>query len=62
MNTLKAKNEKMKAELAENLKKKVLLSEKETTKDMIEAATKASDTTASTRNKSVGILRNRRGL
>ena len=41
--------------MAENLKKKALISEKESTKDMIEAETKASDTTISTSNKSVGI-------
>ena len=41
----------MRAELAENLKK----SEKEKTKDMIAAATKASDTTTSTSNKRGGL-------
>ena len=55
VNTLQAKNENMKAELTENLKKKALLSEKEKTTDMITAATLASDTTTSTSNKRVGI-------
>ena len=45
----------MKTAFSENLKKEALLSEKETTKDVIATATKASDTTTSTSNKRVGI-------
>ena len=43
----------MKTAFSENLKKEALLSEKETTKDVIATATKASDTTTSTSNKTL---------
>ena len=49
-----AEKEKLRADLAENLKKKTLLSEKERIKGMIDKAeTKVSDTTTSTSNKRV---------
>jgi hypothetical protein len=59
VNILKAENENMKAEyiaLPENLKKNTLLSEKEKNKDMIAAATLASDTNTPTNNKRLGII------